>query len=523
MPILHAQADRTSALRHLIDTLFDFESLPGRYPLSLREPRILFDGSHDVLLLAAGRPIDGLAPGIADMPHLKRAACFFIRIAMLRPGADHYTVLGLEPGFSQNSLRLHYRMLIRLTHPDFVGNGNGNGNGEVWPTGSATRINLAHDVLSSAIRRAEYSQTLSGSEKHRILLAHSLVAVLPRPVAYGNRFFKNRAWAFVCAGFIALLLLGTLCTANFGDTDQGRVARIELPDSPGAAAAEFRNSARSAVQGESASAPTVSASSSGSADKASKDLRATLIRDDDGSAANQQAQQARQVQVVSELRDAKNSETAKLAQAEKLAELAEQAKLTQTVLVPQAPKTAQASLEFKAVKSTQLTQLIQEPQLTLTTRLPGNPEVLITEVASVTGNAAPVKLLLIQPMSDSATKPNLVDAQPALNQLIQSMQAGRGDDLLRGLERSVSRSSGASDLVNAYNLLIGGSRSVRVGRVQLRSRPTGDHLTVDGMVQLILQDQGQPLPVRELQLRAAFVMRDGQVVMTELSTSGSKP
>ena len=141
----------------------------------------------------------------------------------------------------------------------------------------------------------------------------------------------------------------------------------------------------------------------------------------------------------------------------------------------------------------------------------------------MTGNTAPVKLLPIQPLSDAAARPNIVDAQPALNQLIQSMQAGRGDDLLRGLERSVSRSSGASDLVNAYNLLIGGSRAVRVGRVQLRSRPTGDQLTVDGVVQLILQDQGQPLPVRELQLRAAFVMRDGQVVMTELSTSGSRP
>ena len=62
-----------------------------------------------------------------------------------------------------------------------------------------------------------------------------------------------------------------------------------------------------------------------------------------------------------------------------------------------------------------------------------------------------------------------------------------------------------------------------MGRVQLRSRPTGDQLTVDGVVQLILQDLGQPLPVRELQLRAAFVMRDGQAVMTELSTSGSRP
>ena len=546
------QADRTSALRHLIDTLFDFESLPGRYPLSLREPRILFDGSHDVLLLAAGRPVKGLVPDMTDMSRLKRAASFFIRTAMLRPGSDHYTVLGLEHGFSKHSLRLHYRILIRLTHPDFVGNGNGNG--EAWPPGSATRINLAHDVLSSATLQAEYNRTLPGSEKRRFLPVHSRAAVLPRPVAHGNTLFKYRSWALVSAGFFALILLGTLWQASSDDTHQTRVAQIELPE--------------------------------------------------DGAAASQPAQQAGQIQDLSASRGAKEVEILKLAQAEKLAQLAQQAKLAtlaqslkaaqdasmvraaqaatlkelqsaqeatiarvkltavasqtlldtraatllvqtakaareieasklvseaktakqaQTALLLQASKTAQASLESKAVKPTQLVRPIQETQLILTTRLPNNAELLATEVASMTGNAVPVKLLPIQPVSDAAAKPNLVDAQPALNQLIQSMQAGRGEDLLRGLERSVTRSSGASDLVNAYNLLVGGSRAVRVGRVQLRSRPTGDQLTVDGVVQLILQDQGQPLPVRELQLRAAFVMRDGQVVMTELSTSGSRP
>ena len=573
MPMPDVQADRAFALRQLIATLFDFESLPGRYPISLREPRILFDGSHDVLLLAAGRPVKGLVPDSIDMSRLKQAASFFVRAAMLRPGADHYTVLGLEHGFSKNSLRLHYRILIRLTHPDFVGSN------EAWPTGSATRINLAHDVLSSAIRQAEYNRTLPGSERRRVLPVHSRAAVLPRPVAHGNTFFKYRAWAFVSSGFFVLLLLGTFWPANFDDTHQKRVAQIELSDSSGLS------------------------SSSDSADKASKDLRASVVRES-GNAASQQAQQARQIQDLSASRNAKEVEILKLAQAEKLAQLAQQAKVAmlaqsvkaaqyasmaeatqavtlkelqlaqeatlarakltalasqtlldtraatllvqtakaareveanrlvneaktakqaQTALSLQASKTAQASLELKAANSTQVPRSTQETQLALLARLPNSPEVSATEVASMTGNAVPVKLLPIQPASDAAAKPNLVDAQPALNQLIQSMQAGRGEDLLRGLERSVSRSSGASDLVNAYNLLIGGSRAVRVGRVQLRSRPTGDQLTVDGVVQLILQDQGQPLPVRELQLRAAFVMRDGQVVMTELSTSGSRP
>ena len=555
MPLPNAQADRTSALRPLIDTLFDFEALPGRYPLSLREPRILFDGSHDVLLLAAGRPVEGLAFELTDMPRAKRAACFFVRTAMLRPGSDHYTVLGLEQGFSKNSLRLHYRILIRLTHPDFVGNS------EAWPTGSATRINLAHDVLSSPTLQAEYNRTLSGNERRRVLPVQSLAAVLPRPAAKSNQLFNYKPWALVSSGVFGLLLLATLWPGNSDDSHVRQVAQIELPNSLVLAG------------------------------KGSEDLKANLSRDN-GVAASRQALEGRQVQVARALREAKEAEIAKLQQVDKLEQLAQEAKVARlaqsakaaqdaktaevaqaaalnevqlsheatlaraklaaialqtaseahaAMLLVQAAKAAQAvqanklaieektaklaqaALEIKAAKSTQLARSIQEPQVALAAQTPRGAEVLLTDSVSTNGMALPVKLLPAQPVNDTAAKLSLVDVQPALNQLIQSMQAGRGEDLLRGLERSVSRSGGASDLVNAYNVLIGGSRAVRVGRVQLRSRPAADQLTVDGVVQLILQDQGQPLPVRELQLRAAFVLRDGQVVMTELSTSGSRP
>ena len=600
MPLPNAQADRTSALRQLTDTLFDFEALPGRFPLTLREPRILFDGSHDVLLLAAGRPVEGLAPGFADMPRLKRAACFFVRTVMLRPGSDHYTVLGLEQGFSKNSLRLHYRILIRLTHPDFVGNT------EAWPTGSATRINLAHDVLSSAVRQAEYNRTLPGIERRRTLPVQSLAAVLPRPVANSNKLFKYRVWAFLSAGIFASLLLAVLWPSDADDGHKRRVAQIERPDFPSTAATEPRSTARPLLERQAPSIPTAPVPSSGLANKGSKDLTATVARDD-GASASRQALQASQVLAAKASKEAKEAEFVKSAQAEKLAQLAQRAqeaevarlaksvkaaqdamtteaaqaaalkqaqlaheatlvraklaavasqtasetraatllvqaakaaqevqaskpaneekaaKLAQAALPPQPSRAAQASLEARPVKPSQLARPVQEAQLALAVQLPKTPEVSATEAVSMNVIAPSVKPLPAQLVNDAAVKLSLVDAQPALNQLIQSMQAGRGEDLLRGLERSVSRSGGATDLVNAYNVLIGGSRAVRVGRVQLRGRPAADQLNVDGVVQLILQDQGQPMPVRELQLRAAFVLRDGQVVMTELSTSGSRP
>ena len=131
-------------LNELVPALLDFEKRPGRYRLALREPGILFEQPHAVLLLAAGRAVKGLTP-LKPGPQanaVQQAARYFVRAAMLRPNADHYTLLGLTPGFDPQTLRDHYRLMIRLTHPDFAASG------EAWPADAASRINIAHDVLA---------------------------------------------------------------------------------------------------------------------------------------------------------------------------------------------------------------------------------------------------------------------------------------------------------------------------------------------------------------------------------------
>ena len=40
--------------------LLDFQAFPGRYPLAMREPRLLFDHGTEVLILASGRPAEGM-------------------------------------------------------------------------------------------------------------------------------------------------------------------------------------------------------------------------------------------------------------------------------------------------------------------------------------------------------------------------------------------------------------------------------------------------------------------------------
>mgnify|MGYP006174009651 FL=1 len=162
----------------LLPALLDFERSPGRYRVVLREPRPLFEHTLAVLQLAVGRSVDGLA----DLAHepaqtdeLKRAARFFVRTVLLRPGVDHYTLLGLAPGCEADELREHYRLMIRLTHPDFAA-----GSGEAWPADAATRINQANDVLSSFGRRSDYDATLAAAQP--VVAAAAVAAVAPEPM-----------------------------------------------------------------------------------------------------------------------------------------------------------------------------------------------------------------------------------------------------------------------------------------------------------------------------------------------------
>ena len=136
----------------VLAALLEFEQAPGRYPVARREPALLFDQLGTVLRLASDRAVEG---GTASAPRARRAARFFVRTVMLRPGADHYTVLGLTPAFEPAQLREHHRLMIRLTHPDFEAAG------ERWPAGAAARVNLAKDLLSWR-QRGQSAHSCSG-------------------------------------------------------------------------------------------------------------------------------------------------------------------------------------------------------------------------------------------------------------------------------------------------------------------------------------------------------------------------
>lgn len=124
----------------VLHALHAFRRAPHSLNLAAREPRALFDNLREVLSLAAGR----------EDPASASSARAFLARALLRPGATHYELLGLEANADHDAIKQRYRLLMRIAHPDFAAEGT------PWPQDTAARLNLAHETLTSAARRAKY-------------------------------------------------------------------------------------------------------------------------------------------------------------------------------------------------------------------------------------------------------------------------------------------------------------------------------------------------------------------------------
>lgn len=180
--------------------LLEYEQAPGRYAVARREPAVLFDHLDTVLRLASDRSADGPRSGAqaASALHVRRAARFFVRTVMLRPGADHYTVLGLTRASPPETQRQHYRMMMRLVHPDFARAD------EAWPADAATRINLANDLLSSPERRQRYDASLARTPAP----AQAPGRDIARPPAGKGSLARLLTWRRALVAIAVLVLAG---------------------------------------------------------------------------------------------------------------------------------------------------------------------------------------------------------------------------------------------------------------------------------------------------------------------------
>lgn len=476
--------------------LLDFQAFPGRYPLAMREPRLLFDHGTEVLILASGRLAEGLPQDESLRAQMRQAACFFVRTAMLRPGSDHYTLMGLTPTSDAATLREHYRMLMRLTHPDF------SGGGRAWPHDAATRINLANDVLSSPMGRQNYDRTLSGS-KHPLRQpaqghAANLARARPSPMERLRPGHSPAGRPRTVVG--ALVAGGVLAVGAWllsGTHEPDRVLAVPVVPPPALSGPAHGVATDIAVP------PVVTAPETGPAvaESASPSMPAPVSV------------------AAAEVRSP-GSEPAAYRSAPKQAQisqagLANRYAVAAGVSVPGAPPGATAA--SPAVPTVSPGLPLAPAPAAFQAAAPDLPATVAPPSPSATRAAAATAAA--RETSAPAGRLSMEDVQPLLGQVLGVLQSGRGEQVQRWVDRPVRPGDGADGFVQVYNRAVVNARVVRLGTVRFSGRPAGDGLLVDGLVTLHVQDEYQQPSTRELALRAQFSSRDGQAVLTRLSAS----
>jgi hypothetical protein len=521
------RSSHSAALKALVPALLEFERAPGRYALALREPRPLFDATLAVMQLAAGRAVEGLPP-LKPGQHtgaIQQAARFFVRTVLLRPGADHYSLLGLAPDFEPATLlRDHYRLMIRLTHPDFAASGG------AWPADAASRINIANDVLGSVVKRAEYDARLknvAGASP----LAQALVPTVPvvpeleKPWAETRQAARTDAHTaasataarlgretleraarrhrkIVLAGVGAAGCVALLWALTPGGTDGSLVAqrRAKAPDAAPLATADPRQRLAPAVEPEGsalarakawlanqAEAPgdtsPASPAASASPPAAAASLPAPVV------AAPPMAK-------AEPVADAKGARVkpAPPAKPANSANSAKQVKPADAAVV--APAVAGKESPANAPDDQERLTLGMDPHLSLSTQ---------------PAPAAP-------PVAWAGNPLTMAQVQPKLAQVLSGLKSGKGENVLQWLEGPWRENPAARDFLNNYQLALAGHSVVQLGKVRLRSRSLDQQLVVDGVVELYLQGGNAEPHIKELQMSAHFLPRDGngQPMLTQV-------
>lgn len=136
-------------------------------------PRPFGDWLSEALAAVAPANLRQTAEALAAEPgEIEAALVFFVRQVLLLPQADHYRVLGLPRQATDEAIRQHYSLLVRLFHPD-----RSPGDEDQGITLTA-RINAAYRVLRDPEARRRYDRGLPAPPS------------APRPDDQAMQFFR---------------------------------------------------------------------------------------------------------------------------------------------------------------------------------------------------------------------------------------------------------------------------------------------------------------------------------------------
>ena len=480
----------------LQSALLDYYSAPGKYQLTLRQPAVLFGSIREILQLAAGRGAQSTA---RDAARLREASMFFIRAALLYPGADHYAVLGLPAGSDAPDLKERYRLLMRLIHPDFA-----SGEAQGWPADAAVRVNKAYEVLSSSVLRREYDEQLAGLRAQRQAAA-AAAPVRAAPPAARRRDHaasggtKRLAWGLaIAAGFLLLLVLfprqepehlvqrrpvappaernangAPPRAAAPSPTDVVAVARMPAVDVPVATPAPTVPAAPAPAAPVPAAVPPAAAS-------VIQPAPAAALAKVPAAAPSAPRQVALAAPAI-----------ARPAPVEPPRSRPPELAVEQVAVPPPLPVPAPP---IQPIAATSL------------------PSASVTLPAA---SAVPVAKLI--PSAIPNPVPTLSDAQPVLTQMLQLLESGSGEQLLRLLEADARQAPGAQALSRQYEQLVKGARPVRLLQVEFRGEPREGTLLVTGRIRFHAGEPTVGSHGQRMLLRAEFVSRSGKVLLTGLS------
>ncbi|WP_053076483.1 J domain-containing protein [Caenimonas sp. SL110] len=476
--------------------LLEYQQSPGRFALTRREPAALFGAIREVLQIAAGKAPGG--QGGTPRPAVQQAACFFIRAAMLHPGADHYALLGVEAKSDADVIRDRYRAMMRLMHPDF----SIAGAAQAWPADTAARVNRAYEVLSSEQARRDYDAGLEAATfvasrpvPRPVATASTIVRAQGRDSVMSSRTrLKLLAVAFGGIGVLLLfaILSGGRDNENLVQRPPKLVQTLTIAAEPRKAQAPAPQAPPQVVQitpalPALAAAPVVVAAAPPQAPPAAAPP-AVLPPPP----APPPPPPPPPPPIVAVARVA--PEPLNLRMSNSVAS-SPPARPAVTAIVVPAPAMPAALPRVEATRPASATP----------------PSTAVAVPATIEAPAQAVQ----PPRANPGV--TLAEVHPLLDRLIQQLESGSGERILGLLDRDARGAPGAQALVRQYNSLVDGSRSVKVSQVQFRSEPMDGRLVVTGYLVMDVAAAPAYEPGREFSLQADFVSRDGAIYMTRLA------
>lgn len=510
--------------------LLGYSKAPGMHQLALRQPAILFASLREILQIAAGR---GGAERHRDPAALRHAAAFFLRAALLYPGADHYAVLGLSPASKPAEFKERYRLLMRLIHPDFAAT-----DAPPWPADAAVRVNRAYEVLSSPVLRAAYDQqftTLASPRPAEPADIHRPKAAARVPEREGLRINRKVAWALATAvGILGIVILsprsdpGGLVQKQEPQAAQAVAGLPAPPESGGPAArpatlvakADAAAAPADAVPVPSPAPPAaivdrrvVSAPAPAPMAVAAHTATPAPTAPTAPASAAPAPPAAAPVPAAAPRAPTLRPPAPDIAPSRPAAVTAPVQAFAQP-RPPTAPAPASPVLDAAAAPAPQA-PAAAVPVAVQPSVSPVLAPAPAPAPATVAAPAPPPARAL--PVATAASGPTLADAQPVLTQMLQLLESGSGDQLLRLLEGEARHAAPARALSRQYEQIVQAGRPVRLTHVEFRGEQRDGALFVTGRIRLHAGEPTVGSNGERLLIRAEFVSRGGAVILKGLS------